>query len=225
MRLRPAAAQGLYLLPHYPGAAGFTAVVIVTRPSSTPTAIPATSRHSRSFPALLHRLGASLAVSTYQAGKLVLLRAVGHQGDEGAELHADYHDFARPMGVAVQGIQLAVGSHLEIEEYRNQAEVAARLEPLGRADSCYMPAQSTTTGDIEIHEMAYAGDQQLWFVNTRFSALCTLEAPYSFVPRWRPPFVTAWAGEDRCHLNGLAMVAGRPRYVTALGSGDGALGG
>jgi len=43
----------------------------------------------------------------------------------------------------------------------------------------------------------------LWFVNTRFSCLCTLDGVHSFVPRWRPPFVSALAPEDRCHLNGL----------------------
>ncbi len=57
-------------------------------------------------------------------------------------------------------------------------------------------------------------------VNTRFSCLCTLDPDYSFVPRWRPPFVTALAAEDRCHLNGLALVDGRPKYVTALGMTD-----
>ena len=40
------------------------------------------------------------------------------------------------------------------------------------------------------------------------------------MPRWRPPFVTALAAEDRCHLNGLALSEGRPRYVTALGATD-----
>jgi uncharacterized protein (TIGR03032 family) len=58
------------------------------------------------------------------------------------------------------------------------------------------------------------------WVNTRFGCLCTLDAEHSFYPRWRPPFVTAYAPEDRCHLNGLAMVDGRPRYVTALGETD-----
>jgi uncharacterized protein (TIGR03032 family) len=60
----------------------------------------------------------------------------------------------------------------------------------------------------------------LWIVNTRFSCLCTLDPDYSFVPRWRPPFITELAAEDRCHLNGLAMVDGRPGYVTALGESD-----
>src|SRR6516165_3602549 len=62
-------------------------------------------------------------------------------------------------------------------------------------------------------------------VNTRFSCLCTLDPDYSFVPRWQPPFVTALAAEDRCHLNGLAMAPGErgvfaPQYVTALGETD-----
>jgi uncharacterized protein (TIGR03032 family) len=57
-------------------------------------------------------------------------------------------------------------------------------------------------------------------VNTRFSCLCTLHPDYSFVPRWRPPFISALAAEDRCHLNGLALVDRRPRYVTALGETD-----
>jgi uncharacterized protein (TIGR03032 family) len=52
-----------------------------------------------------------------------------------------------------------------------------------------------------------------------------LHLDYSFVPRWRPPFITALAAEDRCHLNGMALVPGErgvlaPRYVTALGDTD-----
>src|SRR4029077_6446966 len=46
----------------------------------------------------------------------------------------------------------------------------------------------------------------------------------SFNPRWRPPFVTELEPSDRCHLNGLGMVAGRPKYVTALGETDEAAG-
>jgi uncharacterized protein (TIGR03032 family) len=60
----------------------------------------------------------------------------------------------------------------------------------------------------------------LWFVNTAFSCLCTRSDGYSFRPRWRPPFVTHLAREDRCHLNGLALVDGQVRYVTALGETD-----
>jgi uncharacterized protein (TIGR03032 family) len=66
------------------------------------------------------------------------------------------------------------------------------------------------------------GASELCFVNTRFSCLCTLDREHSFVPRWRPPFITALAPEDRCHLNGLGLVDGQVRYVTALGETDAA---
>jgi uncharacterized protein (TIGR03032 family) len=61
------------------------------------------------------------------------------------------------------------------------------------------------------------GEGELWIVNTRFSCLATLDREASFTPRWRPPFITELEPSDRCHLNGLAMVDGKPKYVTALG--------
>jgi uncharacterized protein (TIGR03032 family) len=57
-------------------------------------------------------------------------------------------------------------------------------------------------------------------VATQFGCLATLDTEHSFVPRWQPPFISALAPEDRCHLNGLALVDGVPRYVTALGVSD-----
>jgi uncharacterized protein (TIGR03032 family) len=77
---------------------------------------------------------------------------------------------------------------------------------------------------MQIHEMAYGAGLELWFVNTRFSCLATLDPESSFVPRWRPPFVTELEPSDRCHLNGLGMVDGQPKYVTALGEAN-AMGG
>ena len=72
------------------------------------------------------------------------------------------------------------------------------------------------TGDIQIHEMVYRG-AALWFANTAFSCLFTYDRDHSSVPRWRPRFVTELAPGDRCHLNGIGLVDGRPRWVTALG--------
>src|SRR5690606_24071327 len=84
----------------------------------------------------------------------------------------------------------------------------------------YLARRTHVTGAIDVHEMAYAGDGRLWFVNTLFSCLCTLDRRSSFVPRWRPPWVRHYAPEDRCHLNGLGLRDGEPRYVTALGATD-----
>jgi uncharacterized protein (TIGR03032 family) len=89
-----------------------------------------------------------------------------------------------------------------------------------------------STGDIQIHEMVWLPKpkefdgpstirfSELWFINTRFSCVATRSDHYSFVPRWRPPFITALAPEDRCHLNGMCLRDGELRYITALGDTD-----
>ena len=172
------------------------------------------SVHTSNLAEILTQLNISLAVSTYQAGKLILVRSDGDQ------VNTHFRSFGKPMGVAVRGAQLAVGGVNSVRDYRNMSAVAPKLEPAGKHDGCYVPRRLHITGDIDIHEMAFADDGELWLVNTRFGCLCTLDADHSFTPRWRPPFVSAYAPEDRCHLNGLTMVNGKPRYVTALGETD-----
>jgi len=174
---------------------------------------PLRSVHTSSFPKLLERLGISLLVTTYQAGKLIVIRA-----QDGA-LNTHFRSFAQPMGLAGDRRRLAIGTKCQVWELRNQPDVGRKLEPADRHDACYLPRFSHVTGDIRIHEIAWAGDE-LWIVNTRFSCLCTLDREHSFVPRWRPPFVTALASEDRCHLNGLGLRDSRPKYVTCLGATD-----
>ncbi|WP_019508630.1 TIGR03032 family protein [Pleurocapsa sp. PCC 7319] len=171
------------------------------------------SLHTESLPDLLNQLGISLLVSTYQAGKLIVVRA-----NEGS-LNTHFRLFNKPMGLAADGSRLAIGSGSQIWELKNVPATAAKLHPPDKHDACYLPQNIHFTGDIDIHEMAW-GDQGLWFVNTRFSCLCNLDRDHSFVPRWRPKFVSAYAPEDRCHLNGLGMVDGQPKYVTALGISD-----
>ncbi len=162
---------------------------------------------------LLRRLGSSLLVSTYQTDRLISLRAV--PGGLGVHLRA----FDRPMGMAVFPGGLAVGIRSEILEYRDLPEAASGLEPKGLYDACYLPRNSHVTGDIAVHDLG-VGRDGLWAVATQFSCLATLDAQHSFVPRWQPPFITALAPEDRCHLNGMAIVDGLPRYATALGVSD-----
>lgn len=174
---------------------------------------PLRSVHTSNFPQILSQLNASLMVSTYQAGKLVMVRPDGEQ------LNTHFRGFNKPMGVAIDGSRLAVGTATEIAEFRDLPAVASRSEDERKPDACYMPRTSHVTGDIQIHEMQYGRDG-LWFVNTSFSCLCTRSAEHSFTPRWRPPFVSALTPEDRCHLNGLALVDGGPKYVTALGATD-----
>jgi uncharacterized protein (TIGR03032 family) len=176
-------------------------------------AAPLRSMHTTNFPGLLQELGLSVLVSTYQAGKLVVLRA------DGGVLNTHFRDFSRPMGLAVQGGRLAIGTSLEIWEFHDLPAVAPRLEPVGKHDACFLPRLAHTTGDVAIHEMAWVADE-LVFVNTRFSCLCVRDPLHSFRPIWRPKFVTAYTPDDRCHLNGLGLKDGRIQCVTALGRTD-----
>jgi uncharacterized protein (TIGR03032 family) len=193
---------------------------LIPGPTSSPDSVEAAAPeklravHTTNFPALLRQLRASLLVTTYQAGKLVLVR------DEGDHLNTHFRSFQAPMGLAIKGARLAVGATVQVWELVDVPAVTAKLEPPGRHDACFLPRASHVTGNIQGHELAWGAGDELWVVNTRFSCLCTLDNSASFTPRWRPPFVSALEPTDRCHLNGLGMVDGRPRYVTALGETD-----
>jgi uncharacterized protein (TIGR03032 family) len=181
---------------------------------AAPPLPPLRSVHTTSFPQILRDLGISLAVSTYGVGRLVLLRSGN------GVLGAHFRAFPKPMGIAVAGDRLAMGTVTEIWEFHNAPSICPKLDkPPVRHDACYLPRNVQFTGDIQVHEMAWAGANrdELWFVNTRYSCLCTRSNRYSFEPRWQPDFITELAAEDRCHLNGLGVREGSPRYATALG--------
>jgi uncharacterized protein (TIGR03032 family) len=195
-----------------------TSRVAVPAPAPAPPAedadAPFRSSHTPGFLELLTKATSSLLVSTYQSGRVIAVRA-----DGGQALNTHFRSLRSPMGMAYREGSLAIGTAANVEYFQNQPAMVAKLDPPDKHDACFMPRHTHATGDIRIHDLAWAGEE-LWAVNTRFSCLVTFDFDHSFVPRWRPPFVTALAAEDRCHLNGLAVVDGAPRYVTALGTTD-----
>lgn len=179
-----------------------------------------TSVHTRTFPELLSLLGASLLVTTYQAGKLIVLR------NDGGLLNTHFRSFDKPMGLAREAGRLAIGCGVDIWEFHNVPAVCDKLDasesyPSNEAkhDACFLPRRSHCTGDVQIHEMTFV-EGELVFVNTAFSCLATRSEANSFEPVWRPKWVKQLAPGDRCHLNGVAGCDGRARYVTALGVSD-----
>ncbi len=184
------------------------------------TAEPLRSVHTSNLPEILEHLGCSIMVTTYQAGRLVMLRA------QNGILNTHFRSFDKPMGLAVSDNRLAVGAANSIWEFHNLPAVGEKLNldsdaPLTmRHDACFLPRVTHWTGDIQIHEMAWVGqgtEAELWFVNTRFSCLCKRSGLYNFQPIWRPSFIKNFMPGDCCHLNGLGLRDGSPRYVTALG--------
>ncbi|WP_299415479.1 TIGR03032 family protein [Acaryochloris sp. IP29b_bin.148] len=170
-------------------------------------------QYTNNLAPLLKQLGSSLILSTYQAGKLVV---VGVHDDQ---LQLSFHNFERAMGVAVGHKKIAVGGKDWIYFLKNAPELAAQVGPANSHDACFLIRGAHYTSEISVHELAW-GQEQLVVTNTRFSCLCSLDNHYSFVPEWRPPFISALAPEDRCHLNGVALVNGQPKYATVLGQTD-----
>ena len=172
------------------------------------------SMHTDNLREILHQLGISLFVTNYQGGKLIAVRP------DKNTVNTHFLDFDKPMGLAVDRNRLFVGTQSGIREFRNVPDAAKRLVPPNRNDAVYVFRNYYVTGNVDVHEMTLGVNNECWFVNTRFSCLCTLDREHSFLPRWRPRFISKLAPEDRCHLNGLAMVNGQPRWVTALGDTD-----
>ena len=176
----------------------------MSQSSDMPIPDPLRSVHTTSFPELLAQVGASLLVTTYQAGKLVVLR------NDGGVLNTHFRNLAKPMGLALDGGKLAIGCSIDIWEFHNVPAVCAKLDESedypatdAKHDACFLPRRSHCTGDIQIHEMAWV-DSELVFVNTAFSCLAKRSEENSFEPIWRPPFIKQLAPGDHCHLNGLA---------------------
>ena len=58
-----------------------------------------------------------------------------------------------------------------------------------RVDACFITRSAHYSGMINIHDIDW-GDEGLWAVNSSFSCLCTIEPDSSFVPRWKPHFIS-----------------------------------
>jgi uncharacterized protein (TIGR03032 family) len=159
--------------------------------------------------AWLQGLGISLVFSTYRANRLFFL-GTSEQGL--LKLHERLFD--RPMGLFVAGESLWMASRCQLWRLDN---LLAPDQLHQGGDRLYVPAAAFTTGDVNAHELVLGIDGQPIFVNTAFSCLATLSPGCSFAPTWQPPFITKLAGDDRCHLNGLALKDGLPTWATACG--------
>ena len=187
------------------------------RVESTDSRIPVNYTYTPVLVDILQHLRASLVVSTYQAGKVLVIGA--HSG----QLAISIMDYDRPMGVAIGQDKIAIGAGSAIHFLNSNHAAASNVKPAGSHDGCFVPHTSRHTGKILVHDLGW-GTDGLWVVNTLFSCLCTLDETHSFVPRWKPSFISQLADEDRCHLNGMAMEFGQPRFVSVLAQSDTAAG-
>jgi uncharacterized protein (TIGR03032 family) len=187
----------------------------MNQPNTSTSAVRIECEASEAFAAWLAQAGGSLVISTYQAGKVAVV------GWDGGRVTLLMREFDKPLGLAVQGDRMVLATRNDVWLFADAPLLAPDYleDQPGRYDALYLPRATYHTGDLNTHDVAFAADD-LILVNTRFSCLARLSPRHNFTSLWKPPFVSDLAPEDRCHLNGLAMREGRPKYVTALGTTD-----
>lgn len=189
---------------------------------------------SDSFTQWISQCGGSLALTTYQAGKVALIG----WDPVARQVTLLLRQFEKPMGIAPlrdprtgRVARLALATRHAVLSFADAPALAgdyldaraprAAERPSVRYDALYLPRAAHFTGDLNVHDIAFDTAGRLWVCNTRFSCLSRLGDEFSFIPEWKPPFVSDVVPEDRCHLNGLAMSDdGRPKLVTCLGDTD-----
>jgi uncharacterized protein (TIGR03032 family) len=161
---------------------------------------------SRGFAAWLAERRLSLALTTGASGRLVL---IGPGTDGSPSLFLRTFDGA--YGLHANGQSLLMGSAFQIWRFENT--VAPGTSAAGY-DKLFVPRVAHTIGDVGAGDVAFAADGKILFANTLFSCIAAASDEFSFVPVWRPPFVSRLVPESRCHLSGFALEEGRPRYVS-----------
>jgi len=169
--------------------------------------------YSENIPTILSELGASLLISSYE-GELTIIATDG-------EIRNIPFSQDHVLGMAVDGRNLALSTRDRIWQLQNifEGDSTSRLSDRDDFDAYYQPISVHKTGDLFTHEMAWI-DQKLWFINTAYSCLCTLEANHDFIVQWHPQFISELVPEDRCHLNGLGVKNNKIQYVTAVSETD-----
>lgn len=155
----------------------------------------------------------SLVMSTYQTNRLLLM---GMKNQDRLGLFERLLE--RPMGLYVESDQAFwLSSTYQLWRFANVLAPGERYED---GDRLYVPRQSWVTGDLDMHDIVLDAQGQPVFVATALNGLATISASHNAKPLWKPPFISGWVAEDRCHLNGLALRDGQPRYVTAVARSD-----
>lgn len=179
---------------------------------SIAVAAPIELRPRGDFVEWLATSGGTLAVTTYNSGKLALVSAPA------GELVASCWSFARPMGLAVSGTRMALASRDHFWEFE--------IAPLGpQADAAetrsLVPHVVHSTGRLDAHDVAFDRRGAL-FANTRFNCVARPSERVQFKRVWQPAFMRESSAMakvtkgDCCHLNGIGVQAGRLAMATAF---------
>lgn len=176
---------------------------------------PFSSRFTPQVPEILYQLNCTIALSTYQAGKVVFLSAV--KPDKLVQIS---RTFEGAMGIATKKNNLAVACKTDVKLLTNTPSMAKTYPPKQNIyDALYLPRATYYTGQLSLHDMNWSKNKLL-AINTLFSSIVQIDEEYSFKEIWKPKFISNSVPEDKCHLNGMAVNNEEVEYVSALGETD-----
>lgn len=175
--------------------------------------------------AWLRETGGSLVFTTYQSARVFFLSA-----DAQGQTHALERIVGSAMGLAVDRDKMWVANKEQAWRFANIGGRTLRPgkdEDAIAYDAVYMPRWGILLGGCDTHDLLAnvrfkARQNELLFVNTAFSCICSIDGHYNFVPVWKPRFISALSPEDRCHLNGMGARDGQLAYATACAETDSA---
>ncbi len=171
--------------------------------------------YTSNVPELLTQMKCSLAISTYQAGKVIFLSP-----QNGEKLVQLPRSFLKPMGIALDGDKMAIACKEEVLVLRDSKGLAKYYPNKPETyDGLFMPRTTYHTGALDVHDIDFC-EQGLCAVNTNFSCIIKIDDQYSFTPIWKPNFISKITSGDRCHLNGMGVENHKINCVSAFAATD-----
>ncbi|WP_078084027.1 TIGR03032 family protein [Microbulbifer mangrovi] len=161
----------------------------------------------------MHQRQLSIAFTSYQSGRVYMVGA-----EPGGKLSFHERIFQRAMGIVGNRNRIYMGGLYQIWRFENVLQPGQATNQV--FDACYVPRNAQFIGEVDIHELGIQKNGKIVFVNSKYNCLAEPSLTHSFRAIWKPDFISKIVPEDRCHLNGLAMVDGKPRYVSAVCKSD-----
>jgi len=171
--------------------------------------------NTRHFTTWLHSQKCLIVVSSYSTHHVFTLGL-----DNKGEITNWFSNINRSMGIhySKDTENLIVSNVGNLLVYRDKGEI---VHPeFGKFDTNFIPQSAYFSGDVDVHDVCETSSGEIYYISALFSCICQPTGNGSFKPYWLPPWISKYAAEDRCHLNGLCLVDDKPRYVTSACQGD-----
>ncbi len=174
----------------------------------------------------LKEVNSSFLISCYKNNAVCCIGRTVHRDNTTTreQLSLWISDFERPMGMYADkdtrgNDNVYIGTSKLLWKYINHGNKPSDNNTTD-FDASYIPKWLDNISDIDCHDIVEDENNNVFFVSAQFGCVCQRSDTHSFKVYWQPPWISKVAAEDRCHLNGLCLRDGVPRYVTAIAQTD-----